>query len=169
MGDRRKPQDTVTWRQVLGGRDKMLSRNDKSQSAFVISRWLAFVVFAWMTLGASVARSQEEEPPPPEPAPEPYIPQSDFERPQEESGLDRQLRTCQETLGYVGCDQLMQGGRGRAARPVFGERSPFQLVDCLRLFLRFPVSRGSQRRGVGTLQLGPQGQARLPSPKHILA
>jgi hypothetical protein len=74
---------------------------------------MAFVVLAWLTLGASAAKSQEEE----SAAPEPYIPQSAFERPQEESGLDRQLRSCQETLGYVGCDQMMHGGRGTAGAP----------------------------------------------------
>jgi hypothetical protein len=78
------------------------------------SDWFVLVVFAGMTLGASPAKSQEEEPPPPEPA---YIPQSAFEQPQEESGLDRQLRTCQDTLGYVGCDQLMHGGHGAGGAP----------------------------------------------------
>jgi Domain of unknown function (DUF4189) len=77
----------------------------------VTGRWLAFVILAWVTLAASLAKSQEE------PAPEPYIPQSEFERPQEESGLDRQMRSCQETLGYVGCDQLMHGGRPAGGAP----------------------------------------------------
>jgi hypothetical protein len=70
------------------------------------------LVFAWMALAASVARSQDEEP-----APEPYIPQSQFEQPQEESSLDHQIRICNETLGYVGCDQLWHGGRGAGGAP----------------------------------------------------
>lgn len=92
----------------------MLSRNEKSQPV----RWLVMVAFASMMLGASVAKSQEQE----EPAPEPYIPQSEFERPEEESALNRDLRTCQETLGYVGCDQLWHGGQrpGAAAPGIWG-------------------------------------------------
>ena len=89
----------------------MSSQNKKSQPVGITGRWLVLVVLAWMSLGASVAKAQEEEPP------QPYIPQSDFEHPQEESPLDRQLRSCQETLGYLGCDEVMHGGRGTGGAP----------------------------------------------------
>jgi len=75
-----------------------------------ISYALSFVVLVCM---ASVAVAQEE----PESPPEPFIPQSDFERPQPESGLDQQMRRCQETLGYVGCDELWHGKRGSPGAP----------------------------------------------------
>jgi hypothetical protein len=77
-------------------------------------RWPGLVATAWMALNAPVAMSQEETP---EPAPEPYIPQSQFEHPQEESSLDKQMRNCQETLGYVGCDQLWHGSHGPGGAP----------------------------------------------------
>jgi hypothetical protein len=74
---------------------------------------LAFAVIVYLVLGASNARSQEES----SPAPEPFIPQSSFEQPQEQGGLENQLRTCQDALGYVGCDQLWHGGRGAGGAP----------------------------------------------------
>ena len=72
------------------------------------------VISAWLTLGASAAVAQEE----PEPAPEPFIPQSEFEQPEPESSLDRQTRSCQETLGYNGCDELLHGKHGQGAAGV---------------------------------------------------
>jgi hypothetical protein len=90
------------------GRDRLAKRRG---CAFV-APWPIVLVLVWMGLAASVARSQDEEP-----APEPYIPQSQFEQPQGESSLDQQLRTCNEALGYVGCDQLWHGGRGGGGAP----------------------------------------------------
>jgi Domain of unknown function (DUF4189) len=84
----------------------------KCRGCAFLARWPIVLVFVWMALAASVARSQDEEP-----APEPYIPQSQFEQPQGESSLDQQLRTCNEALGYVGCDQLWHGGRGGGGAP----------------------------------------------------
>jgi hypothetical protein len=72
------------------------------------------VVSAWLTLGASAAVAQEE----PEPAPEPFIPQSQFEQPGPENSLDQQMRSCQETLGYNGCDELWHGKRGQGGAGV---------------------------------------------------
>jgi len=76
------------------------------------SRCLALAALAWIAFGTSMAKAQDEPP-----APEPYIPQSEFERPQEESAFDKQQRSCQETLGYVGCDQLTHGTHGTGGAP----------------------------------------------------
>src|ERR1700689_692666 len=78
----------------------------------VAKHWFALLIFLCLSLLSSLSRSQEEEP-----APEPYIPQSQFEQPQGESSLDSQIRTCNEALGYVGCDQLWHGGRGGGGAP----------------------------------------------------
>ena len=79
-----------------------------------IARSCLVAVSAWLSLGASAAVAQEE----PEPAPEPFIPQSQFEQPGPENSLDTQMRSCQETLGYNGCEELWHGKRGQGGAGV---------------------------------------------------
>jgi len=74
-------------------------------------RRMAVAAIGCWTLLAAPAQSQEA------PAPEPYIPQSAFERPQAESGLEGQMRVCNDALGYLGCDQLWHGGKGGGGAP----------------------------------------------------
>jgi hypothetical protein len=72
-----------------------------------VGRSCLVAIATWLAFGASAAVAQEES------APEPFIPQSQFEHPEPESALDQQIRSCQETLGYNGCDELMHGKRGQ--------------------------------------------------------
>lgn len=77
----------------------------------------ALMFLAPLQMGAVVAIAQEEE------APEPYIPYSEV--PAEQSAMDRDLQSCEENLGYVGCEEMRHGkfgnARGRPLKPqIFG-------------------------------------------------
>src|SRR5262249_10388350 len=77
-----------------------------SRAAFM--GW-ALLLVAPLALNARIAVAQEDE------APEPYIPYHEVAP--EESAMERDQRTCDEPLGYLGCAQMQHGLRG-AVRPL---------------------------------------------------
>jgi hypothetical protein len=83
----------------------------------LIKRLCASAVAAYLAIAAPIALAQEEEAMP-ESVPESYIPLSEYEQGSSESGLEQQMRVCQETLGYNGCDEVWHGKRGGGAAGV---------------------------------------------------
>jgi hypothetical protein len=76
-----------------------------------ITRLHAVMLVAGLVVYGSPTLAQEE----PESVPEPsYIPLSEFETGSSSpsGGLEDQIRVCQETLGYNGCDEVWHGKRG---------------------------------------------------------
>lgn len=90
-------------------KDTAMREMNRIPDAASAGRWVALVVMAWMALGATEAKAQEEEQAPPESAPEPFIPYS--EQPKDEDASSRELRNC-EVYGYVGC---VDTGSGKPA------------------------------------------------------